>query len=391
MFTPKKHPPTPQIAPPGDVDADVHALIVGTEDNERVRAVAEISVARRQLADAVAIGDIGAVARIIDSAEFVRSAARRARLGEDAQREWARLSLEAQRDAGRLLATMPLSTGGRPRETGASVAPVPTLQELLGTETRDEAKHRAQRWQQVAAVPDELFEAYIAKAEEPTRSRVLQLARTDAARRRNDQMPDGVFNDVEIRLGDFRTVLADLDDTVDAIICDPPYPKEFVPLLGDLADLADRLLKPDGVLVVMYGHTWLPDAYELLGRGRPYRWTGCFLMPGQNAVVHPRRVATGWKPLLVYGAGPRFYDVVESVGGRDDGLHKWGQQVTGMSTIVERLSRPGDLVVDPFLGGGTTAVAARNLGRRFIGCDIDPVAVETTQRRLEDSEWRVRA
>lgn len=361
-------------------------LAIPENDDERARAVAEISLARRQLAHAVEIGDVAGVARIIDGAEVMKSAAARARLGEEAQREWAILSLEAQRDAGRLLAQTQLSTGGRPKETGNDVLPVPTLRELLDTETNGEAKMKAQRWRQVADVAPDLFAAYVEHAAEPTRSRLLQIARTDDARRRNDQMPPGVFNDVEIRLGDFRTVLADLDGTVDAIICDPPYPKEFVPLLGDLADLADRALKPDGVLVVMYGHTWLPDAYRLLSRGRPYRWTGCFIMPGPNAVVHPRRVATGWKPLLVYGAGPRFYDVVESVGGRDAGLHHWGQQVTGMTTIVERLSRPGDLVVDPFLGGGTTAVAARNLGRRFIGCDIDPVAVETTQRRLAESE-----
>ncbi len=43
---------------------------------------------------------------------------------------------------------------------------------------------------------------------------------------------------------------------------------------------------------------------------------------------------------------------------------------------------PGDLVVDPFMGSGTTAVAAKQLGRRFIGSEIDPVHYKTAMDRL---------
>jgi DNA modification methylase len=50
------------------------------------------------------------------------------------------------------------------------------------------------------------------------------------------------------------------------------------------------------------------------------------------------------------------------------------------------VSEPDELIVDPFLGSGTTAVAAVLEGRRFLGCDIDPGCVETTRRRLEQLE-----
>jgi DNA modification methylase len=50
------------------------------------------------------------------------------------------------------------------------------------------------------------------------------------------------------------------------------------------------------------------------------------------------------------------------------------------------VSEPGELIIDPFLGSGTTAVAAVLEGRRFLGCDIDPGCVETTRRRLEQLE-----
>jgi site-specific DNA-methyltransferase (adenine-specific) len=55
--------------------------------------------------------------------------------------------------------------------------------------------------------------------------------------------------------------------------------------------------------------------------------------------------------------------------------------------LLERLilmcTDEGDIVLDPFVGTGTTAVAAKRLGRHFIAIDIDPKYVEMTQRKLE--------
>ena len=42
--------------------------------------------------------------------------------------------------------------------------------------------------------------------------------------------------------------------------------------------------------------------------------------------------------------------------------------------MIRELSDPGDLVFDPMLGSGTTLVEAMRLGRRAVGCDIDPLA-----------------
>lgn len=52
--------------------------------------------------------------------------------------------------------------------------------------------------------------------------------------------------------------------------------------------------------------------------------------------------------------------------------------------IVEASSRPGDLVLDPFMGSGTTAVVARRLGRRFLGFEIDPDWVRLAEKRLRE-------
>lgn len=51
--------------------------------------------------------------------------------------------------------------------------------------------------------------------------------------------------------------------------------------------------------------------------------------------------------------------------------------------IIEASSNPGDLVLDPFAGSGTTCVAAERTGRRWIGIDIDPATESVTLERLQ--------
>jgi len=50
---------------------------------------------------------------------------------------------------------------------------------------------------------------------------------------------------------------------------------------------------------------------------------------------------------------------------------------------IQLLSDKGDLIFDPFMGSGTTAVAADRLGRRWFGCDINPDYVEMALKRIE--------
>ena len=55
-----------------------------------------------------------------------------------------------------------------------------------------------------------------------------------------------------------------------------------------------------------------------------------------------------------------------------------------LDRIIRISSNPGDIVADFFLGGGTTAVVARKLGRRFFGCDISAKACEVTVTKLNN-------
>ena len=56
-----------------------------------------------------------------------------------------------------------------------------------------------------------------------------------------------------------------------------------------------------------------------------------------------------------------------------------------MKDIVERLTNPNDVVLDPFLGGGTTGVTAILSGRKFIGADIEQKCLDTTLERVKES------
>jgi hypothetical protein len=61
--------------------------------------------------------------------------------------------------------------------------------------------------------------------------------------------------------------------------------------------------------------------------------------------------------------------------------------------LMERLilaAKDVDLVLDPFMGSGSTGVACINLGRRFIGCELDPAHFTTACRRIEDAQRQSR-
>jgi hypothetical protein len=188
---------------------------------------------------------------------------------------------------------------------------------------------------------------------------------------------------VDLRHGDFREVMADLTD-VDAIITDPPYPRDYLPLLDDLRAWSDQVLAPDGVLVILFGQTFLPEVYQRLQGGRPYRWTGCYLTPGAGYSSMRCGVQSNWKPILVYGGGDRFADVFRSEGtdAAAKSLHHWGQDYGAFHQIVDRITKPGHTVVDPFMGSGTTLLAAKALGRHAIGCDINADHVAVARKRL---------
>lgn len=65
-------------------------------------------------------------------------------------------------------------------------------------------------------------------------------------------------------------------------------------------------------------------------------------------------------------------------------VHPTQKPLAILKKLIEVSSNPGDVVLDPFLGVGSTAVAAKMLGRNFLGCDINPVYVKAARKRLAE-------
>jgi site-specific DNA-methyltransferase (adenine-specific) len=70
----------------------------------------------------------------------------------------------------------------------------------------------------------------------------------------------------------------------------------------------------------------------------------------------------------------------------EGGLHPTQKPVRLMQALIELTTKPDQIVLDPFAGSGSTLVAARNLGRRFIGFELEQKYTDICQSRLEDRD-----
>lgn len=199
----------------------------------------------------------------------------------------------------------------------------------------------------------------------------------------------------ELRVGDLREVWDDLPDgSVDAIVTDPPYDAEGIPIFSDLARLAARVLRPGRLAAIYCGHLQLDEEMRLLADGGlTYVWHGVNVLPGRHTKIRNRRVNGRHRSVLLFSAGPYeprrwLHDtfLAEGRGGPETRpLHKWQQAVEPVRHWVEMVSEPGETVFDPFCGSGTTGVASLQAGRRFVGGDVDPGHVASADERLRQS------
>lgn len=68
--------------------------------------------------------------------------------------------------------------------------------------------------------------------------------------------------------------------------------------------------------------------------------------------------------------------------GNKETTHPTEKPIALFRNIIKILSNEGDMVLDPFLGSGTTAIACKQLGRSYIGCDINSEYIQMTENRL---------
>ena len=189
------------------------------------------------------------------------------------------------------------------------------------------------------------------------------------------------------------------DNSVDLILTDPPYPKEYLHVWGQLGEVASRVLKPGGYLATYSGQLYLNYVMKSLGEHLSYVWTIALQHNSLTQLVNPRNLICRWKPILLYrkhvigktkendagkinsASGSALNDFIGD-DYREKGFHEWGQGETAVGYLMKTLSYPNDLVLDPFVGGGTTLVVAKDLKRRCIGIEIDKQYIDKIKTNI---------
>ena len=168
------------------------------------------------------------------------------------------------------------------------------------------------------------------------------------------------------------------DEYIDCIITDPPYPKEYLPLWSDLSLIASRILKPSGFCICYSGKYYLPEVIRRMSEYLEYYWQLILLHSGSLASVHPVKINTGYKPILVFQKPPRkpqaeyITDLIMGTG-REKDLHEWQQAEGELSELLIKFTNVDDLILDPMAGSGTTGAACKNNSRRSILIDVNPI------------------
>ena len=237
----------------------------------------------------------------------------------------------------------------------------------------------------------------------------------------------------QVVCGDCREVMSEWPEgCVDLILADPPYnissdtviirrggkfgvaqpinldfgdwdhgvikPEDWVPL-------AVQKLKPCGVFVSLYDKRYISHVCDLLEElGLTIRHVAGWHK--QNPAPQARKVK--WQNALELfviatknkGTGHHYnykegqhHDVITTpiCQGNERLDHPTQKPEALIEPIVKWWSFEGDLVVDPFLGVGTTAVVCKRLNRRWIGIELSEKNCEMARKRLAKVEWPLEA
>ena len=206
--------------------------------------------------------------------------------------------------------------------------------------------------------------------------------------------------------------------SVDAIITDPPYnisrannfhtmgragidfgewDKNFD--LTSWIKVAEPLLKKGGNIVIFNdwkNMSYIVEALELNGFEIKdlIRWKKTNAMPRNR----DRRFITDYEVAVwavkksgkwTFNRISDTYEIPEIVGGltpkseKYNGGHKTQKPVYVMEWLLKRLTEKGDVVLDPFVGSGTTGIACINTNRNFIGFELDEEYFKIANERIE--------
>lgn len=191
----------------------------------------------------------------------------------------------------------------------------------------------------------------------------------------------------EVVIGDCRLILGDCLDwfasvppcfRVHAVVTDPPYgvgmayasTEDTPEFVRKIAVPAIELCRTHAERVVL-----TPGIKHLFAYPQPTH-TGAIYYPAGNGCNSWG--FTCWQPILYYGSDPYLAtgkgskpDSFSATDGAEKFDHPCPKPIGQMRRLVARATLPGETILDPFMGSGTTGVACVKLGRKFIGIEID--------------------
>jgi site-specific DNA-methyltransferase (adenine-specific) len=221
---------------------------------------------------------------------------------------------------------------------------------------------------------------------------------------RRIQVPLPYFADrhVSVYHGDCRELLRSIaSESIELVLTDPPYGvdyrgrwcSEWEAIAGDdeptvtLPAFSEvwRALKPNAFCLSFYG--W-PDAEQFLNA-----WKLIGFRPVSHLVCVKNNIGLGYFArsqhetayLLAKGRPVRPHTAVGDVFEWEREpltYHPCQKPLRVISRLIAAFSAENAVILDPFMGSGTTILAARNLGRRAIGIEIDKRYCEVARERL---------
>lgn len=190
---------------------------------------------------------------------------------------------------------------------------------------------------------------------------------------------------VTLYLGDCREILPTLEaDSVDLVLTDPPYGVNKADWDAEFpSDWIEDAKRISSRLLVMPGNMALIEAGLRLGDYRD-----CIVLYSKNGMTRSPIAFGNYIPVLAIGdwgwkARPNLISFNVRL---DENIeHPSPKPREAMRKLIAHYSEPDWVILDPFCGSGTTLRAAKDLGRRAIGIEIEERYAEIAVKRLRQA------
>jgi len=208
-----------------------------------------------------------------------------------------------------------------------------------------------------------------------------------------------------VRIGDATLYHADCRDImptlpkVDAVITDPPYgvnlgektnngiERDTYTMFLDTPEFVETVAVPAVNMALSLAARGLvtPGVRNMFAYAKP-KHVGSIYYPAASGCNSWG--FSCWQPIFYYGKDPyggkgSKHDSFQSSEPAEQNGHPCPKPIRQMVWMVNRASLPNETILDPFMGSGTTGVAAMQLGRKFIGIEIEPKYFDIACRRIE--------